>query len=199
MKYFHSSQSGFSLVETLVAITILLIIIVGPMTISSSTARSTSFASEQVIAFFLAQEGVEMVQKYRDDLLLQSFVPGADPADSIWELITDTSNGPLANCYKNNGCQLRFSDEAGNDSGQVVECTSNACSLTYDESARGRSRYRYTSSPTQEDTVYSRVINLEVVGTNSIKVESTVSWRTGDEARTQDVFVESYVYDVYGR
>jgi prepilin-type N-terminal cleavage/methylation domain-containing protein len=52
-------QSGFSLVETLVAISLLLIMIVGPMAISAKTAKSTSFASEQVQAFFLAQEGLD--------------------------------------------------------------------------------------------------------------------------------------------
>ena len=59
MIYLQDKQKGFSLVETLVAISILLIVIVGPMTISMSTAKSSSFASEQVQAFFLAQEGLE--------------------------------------------------------------------------------------------------------------------------------------------
>lgn len=70
----YSKQSGFSLVETLVAITILLVVIIGPMTISSSAAKSTSFASEQVTAFFLAQEGAELIEKARNDLLLEHFL-----------------------------------------------------------------------------------------------------------------------------
>lgn len=82
MMYVRNTQSGFSLVETLVAITILLIVISGPLAISTSTARSTSFSSEQVEAFFLAQEGAELAQKIRDDLLLAAFL--TDPQDG-WD------------------------------------------------------------------------------------------------------------------
>lgn len=50
--------------ETLVAITILLIVVVGPMKIIISASNSTSFSGEQVVAFFLAQEGAEIAQKH---------------------------------------------------------------------------------------------------------------------------------------
>jgi len=70
-----NKQAGFSLVETLVSISILLLVIVGPMTITSRTAKSATFASEQVQAFFLAQEGVELAQKARSDLVLRKFLP----------------------------------------------------------------------------------------------------------------------------
>ena len=41
MMFYQNKQSGFSLVETLVAISVLLIVVVGPMTISMRTAKST--------------------------------------------------------------------------------------------------------------------------------------------------------------
>ncbi|NCO61881.1 prepilin-type N-terminal cleavage/methylation domain-containing protein, partial [Candidatus Kaiserbacteria bacterium] len=72
MKNF-SKQHGFSLVEVLVAITLLLLIVTGPMKIITDANHSTAFASEQVTAFFLAQEGLELAQKGRDDLMLQYF------------------------------------------------------------------------------------------------------------------------------
>ncbi|MCA9360544.1 prepilin-type N-terminal cleavage/methylation domain-containing protein [Candidatus Kaiserbacteria bacterium] len=103
----HSKQSvplksqcqGFSLVETLVAITILLIIIIGPMTISSSTARSTSFASEQVVAYFLAQEGAELAQKARDDFLLENFYVDSSEPYIGWDKFTDDGGGTYKQCF----------------------------------------------------------------------------------------------------
>ena len=85
MIFYQQKQSGFSLVETLVAISILLIVIVGPMTISMQSAKSSSFASEQVQAFFLAQEGLELAEKARDDLLLRSeLFDGNPPSYLSW-------------------------------------------------------------------------------------------------------------------
>ena len=71
----NSKQSGFSLIETLVSISILLIVIVGPMSISNNSAKGSSFSNEQVTAFFLAQEGAELAQKGRDDLVIKGFLP----------------------------------------------------------------------------------------------------------------------------
>src|SRR3989344_1273934 len=95
MMFYQNKQSGFSLVETLVAISVLLIVVVGPMTISMRTAKSTSFASEQVQAFFLAQEGLELAHKGRDDLLLQNF---AGTINNSWTRFT-ASNGTYQHCY----------------------------------------------------------------------------------------------------
>ncbi|MCA9355357.1 prepilin-type N-terminal cleavage/methylation domain-containing protein, partial [Candidatus Kaiserbacteria bacterium] len=102
MRYFRSQQEGFSLVETLVAITILLIVVVGPMKIIISASNSTSFSGEQVVAFFLAQEGAEIAQKARDDLVLRKFLPTADSEylASPWDKFKDSSNsGTYRRCF----------------------------------------------------------------------------------------------------
>ena len=122
MKYKHS-QSGFSLVETLVAITILLIIIVGPMTITSQSARSTSFSSEQVVAFFLAQEGLELMQKERDEYYNLHFRnETANPTP--WSDFLSSSI--YTTCVSGCGPYL----EAGsNELVRVVSCTDGPCRL----------------------------------------------------------------------
>lgn len=208
MKYQTSNQGGFSLVETLVAITILLLVIVGPMTISVTTAKSTSYASEQVLAFFLAQEGVELVQKVRDDALLKRFVDSTDQdyeADP-WEDLMNESTGILEDCYKNAGCALYFE---ANNKVKFEPCDpATECDLYYkedtdpdDDVLELRSRYTHNSEDATPQP-FSRVIKLtsilegaDVVG---VKVESTVSWRTGNQRALQNVKVETYLYDIYG-
>lgn len=196
-----SIQSGFSLVETLVAITILLLVIIGPLAISASTAKSTGFASEQVVAFFLAQEGVELVQKYRDDLLLEHFATPGTP----WADFTDAS-GALLLCMRPQGCGLEILNTGALATPTL--CSSVNCKLYLDLSAGdNRARYTHDSSGhipatpfagTKPITPYTRSIQLipDIAG-REVRVVSRVTWRTGSIRAEQVAEVESYLFNIY--
>lgn len=198
MKYYSSSQSGFSLVETLVAITILLIVIVGPMTISATAARSTSFSSEQVIAFFLAQEGVEIAQKTRDDLVLANFTLPADPSDGWFDFTNSTAAGTYVDCFEadpGGGCGLELNTDSTGSLKPPVSC-GTSCLLYYDI---GGARSRYTYSVTATSTPYTRTIYFEATSNpNEVKVTSKVTWRTGSQRKEQEASVVTYLFNVYG-
>lgn len=193
-------QSGFSLVETLVAITILLVVIIGPMTISSTTAKSTSFASEQVIAFFLAQEGVELAQKARDDMILRNFLDATDSDydPNPWSDFTDDSSGPYEECYTSSGCGLELNTDSVGSLATPIDCASD-CQLYLDTSAgANRSRYTYTSGGNTE-TPFTREIFFQNDGIDEeVRVISRVTWRTGSLSAGQQVQVETYLFNVYG-
>jgi len=187
-------QSGFSLVETLVAITILLIVIVGPMSISSSAARSTSYSSEQVVAFFLAQEGAEIAQKARDDLQLQNF----DGSNSTpWDDFVGTASGDLYNeCFAAAGCGLQLVN--GDATGALqspINCGSNTCRM-YINDAGGRVSYTYTSTGATS-TPYTRVIYMTETAGREVEVVSQVRWQTGSQRQIQTVEVKTYLFNVY--
>ncbi len=55
-----SSSRGFTLIETFVAITILVITVLGPMSLLSRALQDSRFIKDQMTASFLAQEGVEL-------------------------------------------------------------------------------------------------------------------------------------------
>jgi|AntRauTorckE6833_2_1112554.scaffolds.fasta_scaffold05290_5 prepilin-type N-terminal cleavage/methylation domain-containing protein len=197
MKLFNLKQDGFSLVETLVAITILLVVVVGPMTISTSTARSTSFSSEQVVAFFLAQEGAEIAQMVRDDFLLND----TSDIQGGWNdfVRNESSNNFMYNCFQSPGCLLELNtDSAGSIKNRTL-CNDGNCRLYVDIDGDTRSKYTHDSSG-NEPTPYSRIIKLEEVATNpnEIKVISTVTWRTGNQRQSQSVSVETHLFNVYG-
>lgn len=189
-------QSGFSLIETLVAITILLLVIVGPLTITTSASRSTSFGSEQVVAYLLAQEGAELVQKVRDDYLLEAF---AGSPNNAWTTFTRTSAGNpapnLSSCFST-GCGLSLSDLG--ELNTPVACSGvSDCFLRLDNtSADRRSNYFHgTSGGTV--TPFRRSIRLTRSG-DEVAVVSTVSWRSGLTAVEQSVSVETRLFNVYG-
>jgi len=191
--YQNKNQAGFSLVETLVAISILLIVIVGPMTISTRAAKSSSFATEQVQAFFLAQEGLELVEKVRDDLLVGYFA--ADFVGEPWkDFIKSDSSGVLTSCYTALGCGLIWDSANASNLAPVTLCSGANCRLYNTNS--GRSRFTHTVA-SNTITPFTRIIKIEA-GTGSVKVTSRVTWRTGSLVADQAVEVDTYLYDIYG-
>lgn len=59
-------QKGFTIIETLVAIFVLLISTTGPLTFAQSGLRSSFLARDQITAFYLAQSSVEILKNIRD-------------------------------------------------------------------------------------------------------------------------------------
>lgn len=57
---------GLTLVESLVAISILVISVFGPMSIVSQAIRTAYLTRDQMTAFYLAQESIEYVRNVRD-------------------------------------------------------------------------------------------------------------------------------------
>nr|AQQ75003.1 hypothetical protein [uncultured bacterium] len=70
MERLRTSEHGMTLVETLVAVSILSIAIVAPMTLTMRSLSAAYYARDQVIMSNLAQEGIEAVRALRDANIL---------------------------------------------------------------------------------------------------------------------------------
>lgn len=209
MIYFSSqpsSRRAFTLVETLVAVSILLLIVVGPLTITARTTKSASYAAEQVVAYFLAQEGLEIAQRARDEEILKHFDdPSAFP--DPWGRFTNTaSGGKYRHCFAVGGCGLTVDQMIGTVGDvQVRDCSSAiGCRLIRPNlpasGIQGRTHYRHgATSASDVATPYTRVIRFEHTGTdNWVRVTSEVTWRTGTLLSSQRVRMETYLLNVYG-
>jgi prepilin-type N-terminal cleavage/methylation domain-containing protein len=209
MKY-YSSQSGFSLVEVLVAISILLLVIVGPMGIISRANNSTAYSTEQVTAFFLAQEGLELAQKARDDRMLGDFddqIRSRTAYPNPWEDSTQAGEfmETYATCFLSTGCGLYVQD---NDAAAplVVNCsTPTNCLIVQNAASNVRNKLTYPAAvPTVEDritTPYTRIITMVRTPASGqvqeIRVTSTVTWRTGSLVAGQQVQLGTYLMNNY--
>lgn len=197
MKYLSSNQGGFSLVEVLVAVTILLLVMAGPMRVLTSATNSTTYSSEQIVAYFLAQEGLELVQQGRDNQALvyfQDVIYGAPPLPSPWSQFatnfTDCIPGPCGVTPINTGQMFA-----------VTPCsTLTDCRLYLNATAGDRARYTHTSTGNTV-TPYTRTIQISMITVGGriqgAVATSTVTWRTGSLIADQRVELVTYLTNVY--
>ncbi len=192
MKTFYPLQSGFSLVEVLVSITILLMVIVGPMTMISRANNSTSFATEQINAWFLAQEGLELIEMQRDKNLLNYF---RTSAGSPWGDFADTS-GSLQFCYNSTGCGV-WVGSTGNPALGLKNCSTIAdCKLLLNTQGAVRPSYVHPSAA-GTPSLFTRVITMKKITDDQVQVTATVTWRTGTLIASQKVEATTYLFNIY--
>src|SRR3989344_712246 len=94
-KKVNRSSHGFTLVETLVAISIFTMSLLGITSILASSISNTGYAKQKILAGYLAQEGIEYVRNMRDTYILYS---GTSQAG--W----DAFKVELNPCNSGNGC-----------------------------------------------------------------------------------------------
>jgi len=86
-------EGGFTLLETLVAISILVIAITATFSAAQNGLASALDVRDQITAFYLAQEAVEMVRNTRDSNSLERT---ATPTVSWIKGLAETLNDPCA-------------------------------------------------------------------------------------------------------
>ncbi len=182
----NSLNAGFTLIESLIAVTILSFAIAGPLSTASHALVAAQIARGQLTASYLAQEGVEYVRAMRDDAYLNAYsVGGSDVSTAAWADFLDGSNPWSITQCRTTTCMY---DPArpimGTGSGQSLE----QCSLAgYPHAACAplhlvNGIYTEQTSDTGATSFVRTVQVLDVLDTggnvvpNDKKVVSTVSW-----------------------
>lgn len=163
-------MSGFTLLETMVAVSILTLSIAGPLLSASRAIVLAEISRDQLTASYLAQEGIEYVRTMRDDTYLQDYQAGvANLSTTAW---SDFVGGAGATA--------------------ITQCISASCTLDPIKPmgyGSNSALYRYTSPAplylsggiyTQQQigtqTAFTRTIQATTISASEEQITSTVSW-----------------------
>lgn len=113
-------KGGFTIIETLVAITILMIAIAGPLTVASQALHAALDARSQMVATNLAQEMVEEVRNYKDNNISGNTLAGLfsrylDPNGKYIVEVDPYTSYVFNSCLavSNGDCALYLSPDTG--------------------------------------------------------------------------------------
>ncbi|MFA6524292.1 MAG: prepilin-type N-terminal cleavage/methylation domain-containing protein [Candidatus Paceibacterota bacterium] len=165
IKLLTQKNKGFTLVETLVAISIFTVSVLALMVILGQGISDTGYAKKKMTATYLAQEGIEYMRNMRDTF-------------SISGLGWDEFKNKLTLASCDIGCY--FDAEVPDE---VISCENGSCHhLLYDSG-----KYNYYFGV---DSGFVRSVRVDGVNEDEIKITSTVSW--GQESGAYSiVFSES--------
>lgn len=163
MKNF-ARKNGFTLIETIVAVAILSMAVAGPLTLATKNIGAAAVSSDQIIAFYLAQEATEYVRNKIDTNILNGKALEGEWLDGIKDCV-DNENG----CYVN----------INKGSGSIEGClTSNCDEADSDAQLKFEDGYYVKASehPDAVGTAFKRIIKIVNINADEAGVSATVSW-----------------------
>lgn len=147
------------MIETLVAITVLVFGIIGPLTLAQMNLRSFPQIRDRIIAEYLAAEGINSVRNIRDTVLIK------DPSCGLPNLVP---------CSSSIGCYIDATagtlvPPSPSCTTVLASCTANCPKIKYDDTT---GKYNYSAGV---DTVFVRKI---IISSGNL----TVSGADGEDA-----------------
>jgi len=168
---YKNRKKGFTLIETLVAIFVLLVSTTGPLTFAQSGLRSSFLARDQIVAFYLAQDAIETIKSMRDNSSIQG---------------NDWLAGIPVQCFTaGQKCQI---DTIGNV--EVTTCSSGGC-----DPLRINNNNQFGVGGSGPASQYTRTLYLsEIVNDREAQIIVDVSWDT-NFLSDRSIIVQENVYN----
>lgn len=170
--------TGFTLIETIVAIFLITVGIVGAFTLITYTVSSTTFSTQKLIASYLAQEGIEIVRNIRDTNWLED---GA----TLWNAGLTTTCSGTCDETTGNGCIADYTystirpPSLPQYTGQVLNIDNNGY-------------YSYSTIPPFTLTKFKRKIVITSAG-DILAVCVRVEWE--EKGKTYSVSAQENLYN----
>ncbi len=197
---------GFTILETLVAIAILIIAITGPLAIVAQSLRSSYFSRDQITAYYLAQEAIEYVRNTRDTFGLdQTSHSGEDWISTL----VDEFDGPVSINVPGSQ-QARYYLERSTAGYVLKSCTTGsecvAVSLNRPllDNPGSADEALYGEDSATEDSIFIReiIFNEPTLGSGETYTSPTlreldvtvkVKWRMQDGSYSSGIVLKEYL------
>ena len=167
------NQRGFTLVETMVAITVLSIALVGPYIAVNNALTASYVARDKLIASSLAQEGMEYIRSVRDANYLNS--------RASW--MTGLSGLSCYGTTPSGYCTVDPSQGDYNTNSSAISSQSSANVPVLYLSSTGLYNQQGTGSPTS----FRRYVQMQEISTSEVQVTVTVTWTTSRQTYSASV------------
>jgi type II secretory pathway pseudopilin PulG len=192
-------KGGFTLIETLVAVFILMTSVAAPLTVASRGLTAALITKNQITAFYLAQDALEYVRFARDtNCLLVNNSAGCGSSPTAEWLVGDGSANAidLTSCTTATGCYL---DSTSQNPVKPAACgavcsmpfVSTSKYLTY-TAANGFFNYASVGSGVTK-TIFVRKVTLAQISTTEYLLTVNVYWI--DLGVTHTVTVTENIFD----
>lgn len=160
IKYLKKLNKGFTLLEALVAVSILMVAVVAPITISQKGLSSAIYTKNYMLASYLAQDAMEYIKNQRDNISIKN--------NSDWRSLDFFNNCLAYDIIGDAYCHIdTINNDIENGPGVVLKM----------DSVNGF--YGYKDS--WNDTDFSRKISIKLDPNNNNNIDEalvqiTVSW-----------------------
>lgn len=171
--FYKNKISGFTLIETMVAIFVLSTSIISLLALTSSSSNMAKYGNNEITANYLLQEAIDSIRNSRDSIAFQQKELGGGWSNF---LLKYGDSNTKTKCFSSNGCYVVLDNFnpgdfiTGND---VTVCPSSGCPLLKINKDGQNSFYNYSSS---ENSIFKRIIKMELVNVYELKVEVRVDW-----------------------
>ncbi len=166
-------NSGQVLVETMVALTMVTIGLLGILSLLSYSIGLNKVISDQYVASYLAAEGIELVKNIIDNNVASGIGAYNSGLSSVGNYTAD---------YKSNFLT-------------PLDVT-NSVPLSFDNCSSGTMRYTYSPScgNAAVKTFFYRTINISYYDADEMIVKSTIDW-TSRGGLTNEIVLEDHFYN----
>lgn len=203
-----NKKEGFTLVETLIGITILLVSVITPLSVASYAITYSNNARDEVVATNLAQEAIEFIRNERDRSFMAVSSPAPARMQNFLNKFGNYATGTETICFTTStGCGLDVRQAA--IANAVRNCaTAGECDVLWVNN-KTQTATPPTYTFTQENlragydatltnwtaTPFKRVVKMAVVGDRAapteVEINVTVTWKSGPY--TKSVNMKEYL------
>ena len=211
-------NKGFTLVEALVAISILMIAIASPMMLTQKSLSSATLSKDQMVATFLAQDTIEAVRNIRDQIAVRGTDTDWLSSDILLKnCICDTDDNCNFNSPNLLFCTIDTTSPVWSDGGSITkgmidspkikisytnpDADGNRSFLKYDYNSGNPPLALCSSNPINvgcsADSKFSRYINIQRNPAGGNLNEAVVSVRVSWDSPSgpQKVDIQDFLYN----
>ena len=187
MIVFPHSKKGFTLLETLASVSILSLVIIGPLSVTISSSGYARLTKDTIVATYLAEEAMEMLQNQYDSLYVycnkfptatdsgalcdKTSTADATAGQTAWRLFKNrlaTGNGQTTTCYVPKDGDSYPGGSAGNANGCAFDfknlmATSTEPLVRYDAASEN---CKYLVPVSTSTLLHTQIGRIGLVGGN---------------------------------